>query len=192
MSPPTSRRSAGRFASGWNTMWSSGAMTGFAADLQRAARARKGHALYAPEPDGPDAYVITVESVYRRPERTSGLPSRAVRRHLAHHRRRARARSHSPAQVRRAGGLPAPPGCARTDAGGRPTPESQKIREHPGEVHDSNSEHSHEETRTVCIIGFLLLTSIGRSPVRAWENPPASEIPGSEPVRGPPAARGRR
>jgi len=36
----------------------------FAADLQRAARARKGHALYAPEPDGPGAYVITVESVY--------------------------------------------------------------------------------------------------------------------------------
>ena len=36
----------------------------FAADLQRAARARKGHALYAPEPDGPEAYVITVESVY--------------------------------------------------------------------------------------------------------------------------------
>ncbi len=36
----------------------------FAADLQRAARARKGHALYAPEPDGPGAYVIIVESVY--------------------------------------------------------------------------------------------------------------------------------
>ena len=36
----------------------------FAADLQRAARARKGHALYAPESDGPGAYVITVESVY--------------------------------------------------------------------------------------------------------------------------------
>ncbi len=36
----------------------------FAADLKRAARARKGHALYAPEPDGPGAYVITVESVY--------------------------------------------------------------------------------------------------------------------------------
>jgi hypothetical protein len=36
----------------------------FAADLRKAASARKGHALYAPEPDGSDAYVITVESVY--------------------------------------------------------------------------------------------------------------------------------
>jgi len=36
----------------------------FAADLRRAAQARKGHAIYAPESDGPGAYVITVESVY--------------------------------------------------------------------------------------------------------------------------------
>ncbi|MGC8643132.1 MAG: hypothetical protein ACP5XB_25005 [Isosphaeraceae bacterium] len=36
----------------------------FGDDLRQAARARKGHAVYAPEPDGPDAYVITVESVY--------------------------------------------------------------------------------------------------------------------------------
>ncbi len=36
----------------------------FGDDLRQAARARKGHAVYSPEPDGPDAYVITVESVY--------------------------------------------------------------------------------------------------------------------------------
>jgi hypothetical protein len=36
----------------------------FAGALQQAARARKGHALFAPEPDGPDVYVIAVESVY--------------------------------------------------------------------------------------------------------------------------------
>jgi hypothetical protein len=36
----------------------------FANDLKQAARARKGHAIFAPEPDGPDAYVITVESIY--------------------------------------------------------------------------------------------------------------------------------
>jgi len=36
----------------------------FAADLRRVARARKGHALYAPEHDGPRAYVIMVESIY--------------------------------------------------------------------------------------------------------------------------------
>jgi hypothetical protein len=36
----------------------------FADDLRRAASARKGHALFAPEPDGPDAVRITVESVY--------------------------------------------------------------------------------------------------------------------------------
>jgi hypothetical protein len=49
-------------------------------DLKRAALARKGHALYAPEADGPEAYVIMVESVYAdrnerqayRMERTSG------------------------------------------------------------------------------------------------------------------------
>jgi hypothetical protein len=36
----------------------------FANALQQAARARKGHALFAPEPDGPHVYVIAVESVY--------------------------------------------------------------------------------------------------------------------------------
>jgi hypothetical protein len=36
----------------------------FAADLQRAALARKGHALYAPEADGADAFVIILESVF--------------------------------------------------------------------------------------------------------------------------------
>ena len=36
----------------------------FTADLQRAAQVRKSHALYAPEPDGPGAYVIAMESVY--------------------------------------------------------------------------------------------------------------------------------
>jgi hypothetical protein len=38
--------------------------TAFAAALRRASEARKGHALYAPEPDGPDAVRIAVESVY--------------------------------------------------------------------------------------------------------------------------------
>lgn len=36
----------------------------FAGDLRRAAGARKGHAVFAPEPDGPDATRIVVESVY--------------------------------------------------------------------------------------------------------------------------------
>jgi len=36
----------------------------FAANLRRASEARKGHALYAPEPDGPDAVRIAVEAVY--------------------------------------------------------------------------------------------------------------------------------
>lgn len=36
----------------------------FAADLRQAAQARKSHALFAPEPEGPDACRITVESVY--------------------------------------------------------------------------------------------------------------------------------
>jgi hypothetical protein len=36
----------------------------FAAALRRASEARKGHALYSPEPDGPDAVRIAVESVY--------------------------------------------------------------------------------------------------------------------------------
>ena len=36
----------------------------FAADLRRAARARKSHAVFAPEPDGPDTARITVEAVY--------------------------------------------------------------------------------------------------------------------------------
>lgn len=36
----------------------------FAESLRTAAAARKGHALYAPEPDGPDAVRIAVESVY--------------------------------------------------------------------------------------------------------------------------------
>jgi hypothetical protein len=38
--------------------------TAFADSLRRAAVARKGHAFYAPEPDGPDAVRIVVESVY--------------------------------------------------------------------------------------------------------------------------------
>jgi hypothetical protein len=38
--------------------------TAFADALRRAAEARKGHALYAPEPDGPDAVRIVVEAVY--------------------------------------------------------------------------------------------------------------------------------
>jgi hypothetical protein len=36
----------------------------FATDLRRAAAARKGHAVFAPEPDGPDAARITVEAIY--------------------------------------------------------------------------------------------------------------------------------
>jgi hypothetical protein len=36
----------------------------FAVDLRRAAGARKGHAVFAPVPDGPDACWIVVESVY--------------------------------------------------------------------------------------------------------------------------------
>jgi hypothetical protein len=36
----------------------------FAADLRRAAAARKSHATFAPEPDGPDAARVTVETVY--------------------------------------------------------------------------------------------------------------------------------
>ncbi len=36
----------------------------FAADLRQAARARKSHATFAPEPDGPDSARITVETVY--------------------------------------------------------------------------------------------------------------------------------
>jgi hypothetical protein len=38
--------------------------TAFAAELRRAAASRKGHALFAPEPDGRDAVRIAVESVY--------------------------------------------------------------------------------------------------------------------------------
>ena len=36
----------------------------FADDLKKAAQGRKGHAIYAPEPDGPNAWMLTVESVY--------------------------------------------------------------------------------------------------------------------------------
>ena len=36
----------------------------FAAELRRAARARKSHAVFAPEPEGPDTVRIAVESVY--------------------------------------------------------------------------------------------------------------------------------
>jgi hypothetical protein len=38
--------------------------TSFAAELRRAAAARRGHAFFAPEPDGPDAVRIAVETVY--------------------------------------------------------------------------------------------------------------------------------
>jgi hypothetical protein len=38
---------------------------GFADDLSRAASARKSHALFAAEPDGPNTCRIVVESVYR-------------------------------------------------------------------------------------------------------------------------------
>jgi hypothetical protein len=38
--------------------------TAFAAELRRAAAARRGHALFAPEPDGADAVRIAVEMVY--------------------------------------------------------------------------------------------------------------------------------
>jgi hypothetical protein len=36
----------------------------FAADLKSASLARKGHAVFAAEPDGPAAALVTVESVY--------------------------------------------------------------------------------------------------------------------------------
>ena len=36
----------------------------FAAELRRAARARKSHAVFAPEPEGPDTVRIAVETVY--------------------------------------------------------------------------------------------------------------------------------
>jgi hypothetical protein len=36
----------------------------FAEQLRRASRARKSHAVFAPEPEGPDSARITVESVY--------------------------------------------------------------------------------------------------------------------------------
>ncbi len=36
----------------------------FAGSLRAAAGARKGHALFAPEPDGPDAARVVVEAVY--------------------------------------------------------------------------------------------------------------------------------
>src|SRR5579864_6888531 len=36
----------------------------FALDLQRASKARKSHAIFAPEPDGPGAVRIMVETVY--------------------------------------------------------------------------------------------------------------------------------
>jgi hypothetical protein len=38
--------------------------TAFAAELRRAAASRKGHALFAPEPDGPEAVRIAIESIY--------------------------------------------------------------------------------------------------------------------------------
>ena len=36
----------------------------FAGDLKRATQARKSHAVFAAEPDGPNAALVTVESVY--------------------------------------------------------------------------------------------------------------------------------
>lgn len=36
----------------------------FAADLREASKSRKSHAVFAPQADGPDACLITVESVY--------------------------------------------------------------------------------------------------------------------------------
>jgi hypothetical protein len=36
----------------------------FADELRKAATTRKSHAVFAPEPDGPDGASITVESVY--------------------------------------------------------------------------------------------------------------------------------
>ncbi|MBX6313727.1 MAG: hypothetical protein IRY99_12525 [Isosphaeraceae bacterium] len=49
----------------------------FAAELRRAAAARKSHAVFAPEPDGPDAYRVTVESVY--PDRNERQTYRIVK-----------------------------------------------------------------------------------------------------------------
>ena len=103
----------------------------FAALLQKAAQARKGHAMYAPEPDGSDAYVITVDSVYPdrnerqayRLERISGTwLITAVE----------PARPYSQHQVRRASGLPAPPGCTRAGArDGRDAPGPVTSRRSP-------------------------------------------------------------
>ncbi len=38
--------------------------TAFSASLRQASQARKSHALFSPEPAGPNAYLVTMESVY--------------------------------------------------------------------------------------------------------------------------------
>jgi hypothetical protein len=49
----------------------------FSEELRRAAGARKSHAVFAPEPDGPDAARIVVESVY--PDRNESQAYRLER-----------------------------------------------------------------------------------------------------------------
>jgi hypothetical protein len=49
----------------------------FADDLRRAARVRKSHAVFASEPDGPDAALVTVETVY--PDRNESRSYRVSR-----------------------------------------------------------------------------------------------------------------
>ncbi len=86
----------------------------FAGSLRDAARARKGHAVFAPEPDGPDAARVVVEAVYPdRNERQTYRLERAgdgwlvadVETVRAH---RPRARFGAPATFREPEGVPVP------------------------------------------------------------------------------------
>ena len=88
----------GAFASAWNTTSSSGAGGLLATTCKQAAKARKGHALYAPEPDGPGRLCDHGGVGLSRPQRAPGVPAGAFLGQLADHRRGDRPRPHAEAR----------------------------------------------------------------------------------------------
>ena len=80
----------------------------FAGSLRAAARARKSHAVFAPEADGPDAARVVVESVY--PDRNERQTYRLERSEGGWRDRRRRDRPGPPA--RRSSSGPRPPSAS--------------------------------------------------------------------------------
>ena len=163
--------SPGRSASGSSARWTSAGRDAFAADLRRAARSRKSHAVFAVEPEGDDAARITVETVY--PDRNERQTYRLDRgrRRLARHRGRDRPQPGQPeGQVRHPGARTRSPKGSPSRAPARSRPADETVRAEDPTVDASTDPSKELLDRCECdtdplAVGLTLLGVLGVSVV---------------------------